>query len=115
MEKQKPDIDYEALKKKTIEQFRSGKSLFVKDGAFAPLLKQFLEAALESELDAHLDEDQREQGNRKNGRTSKKLKTEYFGHTAPPIPDQCDPLISEQSEPPIKVIINAIPSHCAPL
>lgn len=24
---------------------------------------------------------------------------EYFGHTAPPIPDQCDPLISEQSEP----------------
>ena len=75
MEKQKPDFDYEALKKKTIEQFRSGKSLFGKDGAFAPLLKQFLEAALESELDAHLDEDQRDQGNRKNGRTTKKLKT----------------------------------------
>jgi hypothetical protein len=27
------------------------------------------------------------------------LITEYFGHTAPPIPDQCVPLISEQSEP----------------
>jgi len=75
MEKQKPDFDYEALKKKTIEQFRSGKSLFGKDGAFAPLLKEFLEAALEAELDTHLDEEQRGQGNRKNGRMSKKLKT----------------------------------------
>lgn len=27
------------------------------------------------------------------------MNPEYFGHTAPPIPDQCDPLISEQSEP----------------
>jgi len=75
MEKQKPDFDYEALKKKTIEQFRSGKSLFGKDGAFAPLLKEFLEAALEAELDTYLDEEQRGQGNRKNGRMSKKLKT----------------------------------------
>jgi len=75
MGKQKPDFDYEALKKKTIEQFRSGKSLFGKDGAFAPLLKEFLEAALEAELDTHLDEEQRGQGNRKNGRMSKKLKT----------------------------------------
>ncbi len=29
----KKDFDYEALKKKTLEQFRSGKSLFGKDGA----------------------------------------------------------------------------------
>jgi len=40
---------------------------------------------------------------------------EYFGHTAPPIPDQCDPLIPEQSDPPPKVKINDIPAHCEPL
>jgi hypothetical protein len=32
-------FDYEALKKKTLEQLRSGKSLFGKDGALAPLLE----------------------------------------------------------------------------
>ena len=31
----KSKIDYEELKKKTVEQLRSGKSLFGKDGAFA--------------------------------------------------------------------------------
>lgn len=75
MEKQQRDFDYEALKKKTLEQFRSGKSLFGKDGAFAPLLKDFLEAALQAELDEHLDDEQRDKGNRKNGHTNKALKT----------------------------------------
>ena len=74
MEK-KDKFDYEALKKKTLEQLRSGKSLFGKDGAFAPLLKDILEAAMEGELENHLDEEERSSGNRKNGKTSKKLKT----------------------------------------
>src|SRR3984885_1308746 len=74
MEK-KDKFDYEALKKKTLEQLRSGKSLFGKDGAFAPLLKDILEAAMDGELDNHLDEEERSNGNRKNGRTSEKLKT----------------------------------------
>ena len=68
-------FDYDGLKKKALEQFRSGKSLFGKDGAFAPLLKEFLEAALEAELDEHLDDAERDSGNRKNGRTPKRLKT----------------------------------------
>jgi putative transposase len=68
-------FDYEALKKKTLEQLRSGKSLFGKDGAFAPLLKDILEAAMEGELENHLDEEERASGNRKNGKTFKKLKT----------------------------------------
>lgn len=68
-------FDYEAIKKKTLEQLRSGKSLFGKDGAFAPLLKDILEAAMEGELEGHLDEEERAGGNRKNGKTSKKLKT----------------------------------------
>jgi putative transposase len=67
--------DYDALKKKALEQLRSGKSLFSKDGAFAPLLKEFLESAMEAELEEHLDDEQRENGNRKNGRTPKRLKT----------------------------------------
>jgi putative transposase len=75
MKKQQSGFDYEALKKKTLEQFRSGKSLFSKDGAFAPLLKDFLEAALQAEMEEHLDEEQRLSGNRKNGHSSKQLKT----------------------------------------
>jgi putative transposase len=72
---QKGKFDYEALKKKTLEQLRSGKSLFGKDGAFAPLLKDILEAAMEGEIEGHLDEEERTKGNRRNGKTSKKLKT----------------------------------------
>ncbi|SCC46650.1 Transposase, Mutator family [Chitinophaga costaii] len=58
-----------------LEQFRSGKFLFGKDGAFAPLLKDILEAAMEGELESHLTEEERAAGNRRNGKTSKKLKT----------------------------------------
>jgi len=55
-----------------LQQFKTGQPLLGKDGAFAPLLKQFLESALEGEIEAHLDEAERSQGNRRNG-TSKKL------------------------------------------
>ena len=64
--------EYEALKKKALEQFKTGQPLLVKYGAFAPLLKQFLESALESEMEEHLDESERSKGNRRNG-TSKKI------------------------------------------
>ncbi|KIC89049.1 IS256 family transposase [Flavihumibacter sp. ZG627] len=73
LDKQHPD--YARLQKKALEQLRAGKSLFGKDGAFAPMLKQFIDAALEAELEDHLDDEQRENGNRKNGKTSKRLKT----------------------------------------
>jgi hypothetical protein len=43
-------IDYASIQQKALEQFRSGKSLLGKGGAFAPLFKQFLEATLEAEL-----------------------------------------------------------------
>ena len=71
--KEKEQFDLEEIKKRALEQFRSGKSLYGKDGAFAPMLKSFLEAALECELDSHLDEDERKEGNRKNGKTSTTL------------------------------------------
>jgi putative transposase len=73
--KEQEQFDLEEIKKKALEQFRSGKSLYGKDGAFAPMLKSFLEAALEGELDSHLDVDERKEGNRKNGKASKTLQT----------------------------------------
>ncbi|MCZ8023294.1 MAG: IS256 family transposase [Microcystis sp. LE19-251.1A] len=73
--KEKEQFNLEEIKKKALEQFRSGKSLYGKDGAFGPMLKSFLEAAIEGELDAHLDYEERKGGNRKNGKTSKTLQT----------------------------------------
>ncbi len=73
--KKEEGLDYEQMKTKALEQLRSGKSLYGKDGAFAPLLKSFLDAALEAELESHLDEAERSTGNRKNGKTSKDVRT----------------------------------------
>jgi len=39
--KQEESLEYEQMKKKALEQLRSGKSLYGKDCAFAPLLKIF--------------------------------------------------------------------------
>jgi hypothetical protein len=50
MENQQSPIDYELVKKQALEQFRSGKSLTGKGGAFAPLFKQFIKAALQAKL-----------------------------------------------------------------
>ena len=67
--------EYEALKKKALEQFRTGKPLLGKDGAFAPLLKEFLESALSAEMEEHLTEQERDKGNRKNGTSKKTIKS----------------------------------------
>lgn len=67
--------EYEALKQKALQQFKSGQPLLGKDGAFAPLLKQFLESALEAEVEAHLSEDERMKGNRRNGKSKKIVKS----------------------------------------
>jgi putative transposase len=75
MEKTKEAFNYEALRKKTIEQLRSGIPLFGKEGALAPMLKDFLEAALEGEMNSHLDAENRGSGNRRNGYGKKLLKT----------------------------------------
>jgi len=73
MRNKEENIDYASIQQKALEQFRSGKSLLGKEGAFAPLFKQFLEAALEAELNTHLEES--EEPNRKNGKVSKTVKT----------------------------------------
>jgi transposase-like protein len=68
-------FDYEQAKQKLKEQFRSGQSLFGKEGAFAPLLQEMLNSILEGEMEGHLDEEERGSGNRKNGKSRKQLKT----------------------------------------
>lgn len=76
MENKNPTgLDYEVMKQKLKEQFRTGKSLFSKGGAFAPLLEELINSMLEGELEGHLDQDERQSGNRKNGKGSKVLKT----------------------------------------
>ena len=67
------EIDY----KLAAEQLRTGKPLFGKDGALAPMLERILNAALEGEMDAHLSEESRESGNRRNGKMSKTVQTQY--------------------------------------
>ena len=69
------DEEYKAMQAKALEQLRSGQSLTGKDGAFAPLLKQFIETALAAEMASHLDEAERIKGNKLNGKGSKTLKT----------------------------------------
>lgn len=57
----------------TIKGLRAGQKLTGKDGLLTPLIKQLTEAALKAELDAHLAAE--ETPNRKNGNTSKTIKT----------------------------------------
>ena len=69
--------EQQKLEKKALEQFMSGKSLFGKDGAFAPMLKSFIEKALEAEMESHLSEEERAGGNKRNGKGKKKIKSGF--------------------------------------
>ncbi len=64
-----------SLEKLALEQFLSGKSLFGKDGAFAPMLKSFIEKTLQSEMQVFLDEQRQSKGNKRNGKRKKKIKS----------------------------------------
>lgn len=63
----------QAFEKKALDQLLSGKNLFGKDGAFAPMLKSFIEKALEVEMSTHLSENSEK--NKRNGKGKKTLKT----------------------------------------
>ena len=56
-----------------INDLRSGKGLNGADGVLTPLIKQLVEGALKAELEHHLEES--DAPNRKNGTTSKTIKT----------------------------------------
>jgi putative transposase len=63
------------FEQQAIEQLKSGKPLEGKDGVLAPLIKRLVEASLEGELDAHLNDTN--STNRRNGKASKRVKTGF--------------------------------------
>lgn len=68
------DRDWNELAQEALRKLRDGQELSGKDGAMTSLAKALIEASLEGELDAHLDQSP---GNRRNGKSSKKLKTSH--------------------------------------
>lgn len=64
--------EQEILEKKALDQLLTGKSLFGKDGAFAPMLKSFIEKALQAEMGSHLEGSE---NNKRNGRGKKTIKS----------------------------------------
>ncbi|MEL6629491.1 MAG: IS256 family transposase [Bacteroidota bacterium] len=67
------DFDLEAFRKEAIAKLQAGDGLLGEGGAFTPLLKAFLEQALEGEVEDHLAEG--DQPNRKNGKGKKIVRT----------------------------------------
>jgi transposase-like protein len=73
---QEEEFNFESFKQEAIKGLYAGKPLNGDKGIFAPLLKHFLEAAMAGELEAHLQEEKAAgKPNRKNGRTSKQVKS----------------------------------------
>jgi len=68
------EFNYENFEREAIEQLRAGRGALGKDGVLTPLLKRFLEKALQSELDLHLAET-KEMPNRRNGKGSKRVRS----------------------------------------
>lgn len=70
------EFDFEAFKKEAIKGMYEGKSFNGEKGIFAPLLKHFLEAALQGEMSSHLQEQKAAgENNRRNGKVSKRVKS----------------------------------------
>jgi putative transposase len=68
-------FDYEAFKKEAIKKLMAKEPGATTEKLFKPLIKQFVEEALQAEMDAHLDEEGRGIGNRRNGKSSKIVKS----------------------------------------
>jgi len=68
-------LEQALLEKKALDQLLTGKSLFGKDGAFAPMLKNFIETALEAEMENHLSLSDSGDKNKRNGKGKKTIKS----------------------------------------
>ncbi|ANR72874.1 transposase [Prevotella scopos JCM 17725] len=70
--------EYAEMLSQAKEQFKQGTPLFGKDGAFHRVLEDFLNSALECEMDSHLYNSKTSTKiNRRNGKMSKEVQTEY--------------------------------------
>ena len=68
-------FDFNKFEQEAIQNLKDGQGLLGKEGVLTPLLKRFLEKALEGEMSHHLGEEERSKGNRRNGKNGKTLKT----------------------------------------
>lgn len=64
-----------SIKEQVMESLKAGKPWFGEDGALAPLIQNIVNSILEGEMDAHLTQESRESGNRRNGKMEKQLQT----------------------------------------
>lgn len=69
-------FDYKEFEKEALSKLKQGVSLEGENGILAPLLKRLLEAGLQGELEGHLSNPEQRK-NRRNGLSSKKVKTHY--------------------------------------
>jgi putative transposase len=70
------EFDYKEFEKEALLKLKQGVSLEGENGVLAPLLKRLLESGLQGELSNHLSQCG-EGKNRRNGLSSKKVKTHY--------------------------------------
>lgn len=70
------EFDYKEFEQDALSKLKQGVSLEGENGILAPLLKRLLEAGLQGELEAHLSQSEKTK-NRRNGISSKKVKTHY--------------------------------------
>ena len=66
-------LNLQQLREKIVEEIKAGKDLLGKEGLLTPLIKSALEASLEGEMQAHLEEN-KDQLNRRNGKSKKTVK-----------------------------------------
>ena len=69
----KEEINLAELQEEVAEALKVGRPLTGSGGVLTPLIKQFIEASLEGEIEAHLEGS--EDNNRKNGKSFKQVKT----------------------------------------
>lgn len=77
VEKKETSFDFEDFKNQAISDLKTGKSVIGKDGILTPLIKEFLEAALEGEMTSHMATclEEPENQNRRNGKSSKTMQS----------------------------------------
>lgn len=71
------DFDFEAFQEEAIKKLKAGKPLSGKDGVMMPLIKRIVEAALKGEVESHLEAEPSEAKNRKNGKSSQTVRSDY--------------------------------------
>lgn len=73
-ENEERNREFTKLFEEALVSLKTGKKLEGRDGAMTPLIKRLLEASMEGEMDAHLDESR---PNRRNGKGKKTVKTSF--------------------------------------